>query len=148
MALATKVPPQARRLSFFTGDYNFLMERLPDKTSGAHNVGPENQRQGAWARLLPSGESIRLKAQDRFATSLKAGKVLVTYLDQAKKPGASLEISAGKLHTTVALKNTGRWQTVVCKLPVGPLSAEAGGGNIKLTAGAGPVYLHMVEVER
>jgi len=149
VALATNVAfPKNRQLSSFTGDYNFLMQRLPDKTKGAHNVGPENQRQGAWARILPAGGKMELKLDARFATSFKGGKARVTYLDRAEDAGSMFQVTANGKQMTVKPKGTGRWQTVELVLPDGSLPAEAGGAHLKITAGAKPVCLHMAEIVR
>jgi hypothetical protein len=148
VALATNVPSvKARQLAFFTNDYNFLMERLPDKTTGVHNVGPDNQRQGAWARVLPAGETMRLKVQDQFATSLSKGKVLVTFLDEPGTANPAFEIVSGKARASVIRKGTGRWQTATLELPTG-LSSGTAGAHIQITAGPTPLCLHMVEVVR
>jgi hypothetical protein len=149
VALATNVPSeQNRKLSFFTGDYNFLMERLPDKTEGVHNVGPENQRQGAWARVLSPTEKMELKLDARFASSFKRGKVRITYLDQAGAADSPFQLIAHGAQMTVTPKGTGRWQTAELVLPAGPLTAAASGAHLKIIAGATPVCLHMLEVAR
>jgi len=149
VALATNVPSaQDRQLSFFTGDYNFLMERMPDKTKGVHNIGPENERQGAWARVLSSGGTVELKLDARFAASLRGGTVRVTYLDQAENAGSPFRIMAKQKQLTVTPTGTGRWQTAQWVLPDGPLSAEPSGAHLTIVAGSTPVCLHMLEVTR
>lgn len=149
VALATNVPSaEARQLSHFTGDYNFLMERLPDKTEGVHNIGPENQRQGAWARVLSPAGKLELKLDARFAASFQGGKVRVTYLDQAGDARSPFQLIADQKQRTVIPKGTDHWQTAELVLPDGPLSAEPSGAHIKIVAGSTPVYLHMVEVTR
>lgn len=149
VALATNVPSaQDRQLSFFTGDYNFLMERLPDKTRGVHNIGPENQRQGAWARVLPSAGKLELKLDARFAASFKGGKVRITYLDEAGKPASPFQLIAQRKQMTVTPQGTGRWQTVELILPEGALSAEPSGAHLTIAAGATAVCLHMLEITR
>jgi hypothetical protein len=149
VALATNVPAvQDRQLSSFTGDYNFLMERLPDKTTGVHNVGPENQRQGAWARVLPPTGKMALQLDPRFAASLKGGQVRVTYLDQAGNAVSPFQLIAGKAQLTVTPRGTGGWQTAVLVLPEGWITAEPRGAHVTIIAGSAPVCLHMVELTR
>jgi hypothetical protein len=149
VALAINVPAvQDRQLSFFTGDYNFLMERLPDKTAGVNNVGPENQRQGAWARVVPSADKLELKLDARFAASFKGGTVRVTYLDQAGLADGSFQVIANQKQMLVTPKGTGRWQMAEMVLSEGPLSAEPSGAHLKIVAGSAPVCLHMLEVTR
>jgi len=149
VALATNVPSvQDRQLSSFTGDYNFLMERLPDQTVGVHNIGPENQRQGAWARVLAPGGNLQLRLDARFAASWKGGKVCVTYLDQTGDAAGSFQLIAGGARLTVTPNGSGRWQTAELALPAGPLATGSSGAHLTIVAGPGPVCLHMVEVSR
>jgi hypothetical protein len=142
------VQPSARKLSVFTGDYNFLMKRLPDKTTGEHNVGPDNQRFGAWARILPAGESMQLNINEQFVSSLKECKILVTYLDQTNTNGNSFKVTAGSLSKTFKFENNGIWHTVCFELKPGSLTKGADDTHIRLTAGSGSLILHMVEVVR
>lgn len=149
VAQATNVASeQDRQLSSFTGDYSFLMERLPDKTVGVHNIGPENQRQGAWARMLPPTDKLELKLHPRFAASLKGGRVRVTYLDQAGDSASPFQFVAGQKQVTVTPQGTGRWQTAELVLPDGPLSAAPDSAHLKIVAGSKPVCLHLLEVTR
>lgn len=149
VALAPNAPSaEARQLARFTGDYNFLMERLPDQTAGVPNVGPENQRQGAWARVLPPAGRLELKLDARFAASLNGGTVRVTYLDQAGPADRPFQLGASQRQITVTPKGTGRWQTAELVLPPGPLPAEPGGAHVRIVAGTAPVCLHMLEVTR
>ncbi len=149
VALATNVPSvEERRLTYFNGDYNFLMERLPDKTKGVHTVGPENQRQGAWARVLPPAEKLEVKLDPRFAASFKGGKVRVTFLDEAEAANRPFRLRANGAEMTVMPKGSGRWQTAELTLPDGPLAAASNGAHLSLVAGAAPVCVHMLEVTR
>lgn len=149
VALATNVPAESERhLSFFNGDYNFLMERLPDQTTGVHNVGPENQRQGAWARVLPPAGKLELKLDARFAASFQGGKARVTYLAQPGDTGAPFQLMAGQKQITVNPQGTGGWQTAELVLPDGPLRADPSGAHLRIVAGSGPVCLHLLEVTR
>jgi hypothetical protein len=149
VALAPNVPSeQDRQLSFFTGDYDFLATRLPDNTKGVHNIGPENERQGAWARLLSPNGTLELKLDPRFAASFKGGKARVTYLDQVGNAGSPFQLIANQRQLTVTPRGTGRWQTAELVLPDGPLAAESGGAHLRIVAGSTPVCLHMLEVTR
>ncbi|MDI1247461.1 MAG: beta-galactosidase [Lacunisphaera sp.] len=149
VALATNVPSESeRRLSFFNGDYNFLMERMPDQTAGVHNIGPDNQRQGAWARVLPPAEKLELKLDARFAASFQGGKVRVTYLDQAGDIASPFQLIANEKQLTVKPQGTGRWETAELELPDGPLRADPAGAHVRIVAGSKPVCLHMLEVSR
>ena len=49
------------------------MRRRPDDSSHGEdvvNVGPEDQRFGAWARILPAGETMQLELDEPFVASL------------------------------------------------------------------------------
>jgi len=139
---ANGVPPERRKLKFFNTDYTFLMERLPGDQSvgqGIINIGPDNQRFGAWARKLPAGKEIKLALNPTFAASLKGGaKIRITYLDDG--PGG-FSVEAGLKAHSVKMKATGRWQTA--EFPIVGNSPK-----IALTAGKSPLLLHMVEVVR
>lgn len=143
---ANGVPEERRRLQFYNSDYTFLMERLPgDSTTGEGivNIGPAEQRHGAWARLLPAGKRVRLRLDARFAESLKDGaRVRVAYLDDGS---GSLLIGAGTARHQVARRGSGRWRTAKFTPPA---VALRGGGTIELEAVGAPAYLHMVEVVR
>jgi len=125
-----------------------LMERMPDKTFGKHNVGPENHRFGAWARVLPAGESMHVNANEQFASSLNGFKILVTYLDQTEKGRGTFRFTAGSAEKTIKLKNSQKWQTVSIGLKSGSLTRGSTGSHISITAGPEPLILHMVEVLR
>jgi len=147
-SLAANVPNENnRQLNFFTNDYTFLMQRLPDKSMGVCKVGPENQRQGAWARLLPAGERMQLQVDKHFAASFKGGKVMVTYLERSEDAGNTFDILAVGARKTVTVGNSGRWQTAELALPDAPLAPFENGAHLQITAGARPVCLHMVEVQ-
>lgn len=147
-ALAKNAKETDRHLSFITGDYSFLMERLPDQTQPVHNIGPENQRQGAWARVLSPTNKLELKLNPRFAASLKGAKVQVTYLDRSEDTGSPFQIIANQQVLNVHRLGSDRWETAELELPNGPLAADSHGAHIVVTAGTTPVYLHLVEVTR
>ena len=140
----------ARRLSIFNDDYNFLMRRLPGDSSYGENmvnVGPDEQRFGAWARILPAGDSIRLQVDKVFVDSLQEqpARVTLTYLDRGK---AEYRLAAGGQSMNVACKGTGDWQTASLDIVGGQLKPDGEGAHIQLLAVKSPVYVHMVEVQR
>jgi hypothetical protein len=147
---ANGIPEARRKLSLFTGDYHFLMRRLPGDAShgeGVVNVGPDDQRFGAWARVLPAGQSMRLKLDDDFAESLRdqASRIHLTYLDQGR---GTCRLETGATVMEVQRKGSGRWQTASIDIPPGGLISDNAGAHIRLTASTSPIHLHMVEVER
>ena len=140
---ANGVPAKRRKLSFYTGDYDFLMHRVPgDGSEGLQTTGPEEQRFGAWARRLPVGKSMGLQLDAQFAESL-AGKpavVAVTYLDDATDARATVSVAGQAFDIT--REGTGRWCTAEFAVPA--LSE----GTIVLRARDASITLHMVEVRR
>ncbi|TWT78779.1 Beta-galactosidase [Planctomycetes bacterium CA13] len=147
---ANGISEAKRHLSVFNDDYDFLMRRLPGDSSHGENVvnvGPDDQRFGAWARVLPAGESVRLKVNQVFVDSLpdRGSRMNVTYLDQDV---GRLHVSVGDQSMDVVCRGTNRWQTASLEVPSGKLNADHDGSHLRLTATESPIYLHMVEVER
>lgn len=140
---ANNIPEQRRKLALFTSDYTFLMERLPgDRSRGVDvvNIGPEEQRYGAWARILPPGETLRLRPDSRFVASLggRPVEIRAVYFDE---PPAEFSIRAGTTVRRIRPAGTRRWQTAA-------FSGITLAGEIEVRAGGAPVTLHMVEVLR
>lgn len=147
---ANGIPESRRELSRFTGDYSFLMRRLPgDKTRGLDvvKIGPDDQRYGAWARVLLQGELMRLALNPRFAASLDGTDVavLVVFLDAAE---GAIEVGVSGRAARTRLTGTGRWREVVMPASGTTLANDKREARIEVAAGEAPVYLHMVEVVR
>jgi hypothetical protein len=138
----------ARTLTTFTGDYNFLMERLPGPSTGdgLYDVGPEGQRFGAWARELPAGETMRLELDEGFARSLDGGDafIKVTFIDGGTGE-ITMEGSGQSLRHD--LHDTGEWTTVVLPVSDAAFARDDTDGHIHVR-GTIPLILHMVEVTR
>jgi hypothetical protein len=139
-----------RKLNSLTGDYEFLMRRLAgDRSDGQDivNVGPNDQRFGAWARLMPAGDVMRLTLNDAFANSLKGKRhrVKVIYLDE---PDKRLDVLIGASCETVEMAGTGRWRESSFDVDGSSLRPGASGAHIQIRTGEDAVYLHMVELER
>jgi hypothetical protein len=105
------IPEDRRRLNFFTSDYNFLMERIPgDKTQGLDvvNIGPDDQRFGAFARILPAGETMSFSLNPVFVRSLESNtvEVRVTYLDDSR---GSFDVRVGEEDHLAAKMGSGNW---------------------------------------
>jgi hypothetical protein len=135
-----------REGNLLKGDYTFLMRRVPDPQAGADavaNVGPRDQRYGAWARALLPGQQMRFALDPAFARSLKNQpcRLRVVYLDSGTKP-LTVTWNAGEKPSrrVVTRQNTGRWQEAVLAVP-------AAGDDIVLKADERCV-LHLVEVQR
>ena len=146
---ANKIPKEERKLKYLTGDYTFLMERMPDKTygQGITNIGPDEQRFGAWARVLPAKEQMNLKLNPIFVESCKGKsiKISVTYYD-AK--GKDFRVIINKIPYLVACKGQNKWETKVIEIKDGMLNMNDKNAHISIQNGAENIYLHMVEVTR
>jgi len=143
------IPIEERKLKVLTGDYNFLMERLADKSygQGVTNIGPDEKRFGAWARVLPAKEVMNMQLNPLFLESCKnkSISVLVTYYD-AK--GKDFNIIINNIPHSVACKGQNKWETKVIEIKDGMLKANDKNAHISIQNGSENLYLHMVEVTR
>ena len=137
-----------REGTFLKGDYNFLMERLPDESAERCLVGPEQQRFGTWARVLPAGDTMRLKPSPEFAGSLsgKPASLRVVILDSGTTP-LTLALDNGQ-SWEIPRTDTGRWREYV--VPVERFPAASPGSNIEIVvrSHSAETVLHMVEIIR
>jgi len=140
---------EERKLEFLTGDYTFLMERLSDKSYGKNviNIGPDEQRFGAWARVLPAKEQMNLQLNKLFLESCKnkSIKVSVTYYD-AK--GKDFNVIMNNVPYPVECKGQNRWETKVIEIKDGIIKSNDKLSHITIQNGSENLYLHMVEVTR
>lgn len=136
-----------REGDFLKGDYTFLMERLPgDATDPGKDVGPDDQRFGAWARTVPGSGRLRLALDDRFAHSLsdRQAIVKVTYLDSEK---GSFSVVVPGQSWAVQMAGSGRWMTAQQTVPSASFERSNLEPDIEIKTQI-PVSFHMVEVTR
>jgi len=136
-----------REGKFLKGDYTFLMKRLEgDPTTPLSNAGPDDQRYGAWARLIPAAGRARFALDPGFARSLdgKPATVRVIYLDDR---AGSFSVRAAGRTVTVNPEGTGRWQVSETPVDGSALESDASGAHVTILPDA-PLALHMVEVRR
>ncbi len=143
-----RTPSQKLKLPYFTGDYTFLMERLPDGSTGATKVGPDEIRYGAYARTLAAQSAMRLKLDERFAQSLTKGacRLSLIYLDDAAGPG--LTLSAAGQTLKAPLRGTKAWQSASFDLVSPAFRPGADGAQVVVQNSDNLVSLHMVQIER
>jgi hypothetical protein len=146
---ANGIAKEKRKLKYLNGDYNFLMERLPDNSygEGVTNIGPDENRFGAWARVLPANEQMKLCLNTAFLESCKNKSVSVgvTYFD-AK--GKDFNIIINNISYPVTCKGQNKWETKVIEIKDGLLKADEKQTHISIKNGTENLYLHMVEVTR
>ncbi|MFZ5833140.1 MAG: beta-galactosidase [Planctomycetota bacterium] len=133
-----------REGDYLKGDYTFLMDRLPgDESKAVKLAGPEDQRYGAWARVVPAGGRMRLKLNETLAARLanEPAVLRVVYLDADR---GKLDLQVGKQKFGLTLSGTGRWQ--LAELPIPPDAAGAEAAMIELRPET-DLTLHMIEVD-
>ncbi len=129
------------------GDYTFLMQRLPgDATRAVQSVGPDDQRFGAWARVIPGNDRGRFRLDPQFANSLASGQALVrvTYLDDHRD---GFGITIGQNESSVQTQASGKWQTAEVTVQGTQFRSSAEQAHIQILA-RHDLTLHMVEVVR
>jgi len=138
---------EARKLKTLTGDYNFLMERVSDNSygEGITNIGPDNQRYGAWARVLPARKQMKLRINQKFLESCKNNTVfvLVTYYD-AK--GKSFDVLINGDSHIVTCEGRDIWKTATIKIE--NIKVNKDNAHVVIQNGNEDAYLHMVEIRR
>lgn len=128
-----------------TGDYTFLMQRQPDHTREVKKMGPDEQRFGAWARLLPRDQNMQLVLDDTFAASLatQTAELRVTYLDRG---AGSFDIQAAGRTYHAQCSASGRWKTLAWELSRPVFGKDDSNAHVSLRALGSDLILHMVEV--
>jgi hypothetical protein len=137
-------------LKEFRGNYSFLIEqKLPDPSKGLNinNVGPEDQRFGAWAKVLPQGQQMQLMLSNIFANSLNGKKAVVRVVYYDDKKGVFETTFSGRQLKT-ELKGSQRWKTIEIPVASATFDTSSKGSNIILTALSGNIIFHMVNVQR
>lgn len=137
-------------LEHFTGNYSFLMqEKLPTNTIGLNviNIGPADQRFGAWAKILPQGKEMQIILNSIFANSLKGKEALIRVIYYDSKNGSFSTTFNGQTFITT-LKGTEKWKTIELPITLASLVSNTEDTQITITALSGDITLHMVNVER
>ncbi len=143
------IPVEQRKLKFLTGDYNFLMERLADASygQGITNIGPDEKRFGAWARVLPANKQMNLRLNKEFLESCKNKSVSVSVIFYDGK-GKDFKIVINNIPYAIVCKGQNKWVTKVIEINNGMLKSNDKNAQISIQNGAENLYLHMVEVTR
>ena len=168
-----KIDDNSKVFQDYVVDYSFLSIKLPDKspsgyqeTKGVINVGPKDQRYGAFAREAAVGQPIDIALHPAFISSLlgKTATLRVIYLNTGT---STWQIAWGDQIFTVQNTNSGRFETA--EFTVNPIASKNGdigakaveSGTLKSRQPKGltpdltlkvnkgnPVTFHMVEVLR
>jgi hypothetical protein len=138
---------QKLQLADFTGDYTYLVERLPDKSTGESKVGPAAVRYGGFARRVPAGDAVRLKVNGAFLKSLRGPcRLSVTFFDDAAD--ASFTVAAAGKKWTVPMRGEQKWQKVAFDIAATAFAPADDGTHVVIQSAAAPVCLHMLAIER
>jgi len=132
---------------YMSGDYTFLMSRMSgDSNTELEDVGPDWQRQGAWARRIPANGRMRFQLDDRFASAIQDREVIVRihYFD-SRSPRFGVRTSAGDSRSFRG-GASGTWKTVEFPIDSGSF-ATGSGADITLTTET-QLTVHMVELVR
>jgi hypothetical protein len=130
-----------RKLSFFTGDYSFLMSRAPDNSIPVEFIGSPHNAYGSWARKLPAGEKMILTPNTDFLNSLEYASLKIIRFDQATNNG-SLRVTAGNEEIILTQEGHETWKENIIHLK------DPGFSSIELEALNGDIIIHMVEIIR
>jgi len=146
---ANNIPSENRTLKFLTGDYNFLMERLPDNSNGKGviNIGPDEKRFGAWARVLPAKEQMNFRLNPVFLKSCK-NKSLTVHVIYYDAKGEDFTVVINNKPHLVRCKGQNKWENKVIEIQDGVVNADDKQSHISIQNGSENLYLHMVEVTR
>jgi len=125
------------------------MERLADKSYGKKviNIGPDEQRFGAWARVLPAREHMKLRLNPVFVESCKdkSISVCVTYYDAE---GKDFNVVINNIQHRVTCEGQNKWITKVIEIKDGLLQQDGTSAHITIQNNSENIFLHMVEVTR
>lgn len=141
-----------REGDFLRGDYTFLMSRAPGSDPGTPltNVGPPEQRHGAWARAIDEGERLLFRLDAAFASSLrgKPCRLRVVFLDEgAGALTMRWDTGGAEQSHTMPRQNTGRWREEIVPIPAADFRQSLHSADIAVS-GTGTTVVHMVEVMR
>jgi hypothetical protein len=133
------------------GDYTFLMRRLSGtELKAEQNIGPADQRFGAWACTLPAGKTVSFAPDADFVHSLEGRRALlrVVYLDRGADRFTFTVRASGRTFEQ-AVGDSGRWQTAEFAIDRGNGEGEGEDMDTSITLETrGDLTLHMIEMAR
>jgi hypothetical protein len=97
-------------LKLITGYYSILIERLYSTGNIKRNIGPDNQRFGAWALEIPVKEKTQLAVNEDSTSSFKNNsvKIRVTYFDSET---GIISFTLGRNRYNQQVTDTKKWET-------------------------------------
>lgn len=128
----------------------FLMREIGFAGQLVENVGPRDQRFGAWARQLGPRESVSLALDSGFAASLagETVRVRVVYLAESADPFTISWRVAGALERhTVQPTVTGRWEETIVSVSKASLAGTGQEPDLVIESSR-RLVVHLVEVRR
>lgn len=143
-------PKDGWSLDRFSGDYNFLAERLAgDGSIGIGPIGPVEQRYGAFARQFPAGSVARIRISEQFVESLgdSQASIRVIFFDDRARAAADVRIGETRVGR-LDFHGSRRWEGAEFTIPSGVLAAAPENFQVSVPAGDVPLILHLIEVRR
>lgn len=99
-------------LQYLTEDYTLLTLVQPGNSVGVHNVGSDESRYGAWARILPENGKMSVVMHPSFVKANEGSQmsIRVIYLDDGDNQWS---VSYGGKDYVVKNTNSGKWKEKV-----------------------------------
>jgi hypothetical protein len=127
---------------------SFLMDERDTGGTMVTNVGPKDQRYGAWARSVSKGHQLSFMLDPLFAKTIKgtAVQLHVIYLDDGNKPFTITYSNNNKpVSKTIERANTQRWKQAVIEIPAAMFTSSDTVADITLSGGG---IFHLIEVSK
>lgn len=130
-----------------SGDYTFLMERMDNgKSRPVTNIGPREQRFGAWARTSVAGSAMNFRLNEVFAESLRGGPATLRLIYFDGQEGRLSARAFGNVYE-VELSGSNRWKTAEFRIVDVKGTEKPGDAHISVVSNT-DVNMHLVEVFR
>ncbi len=114
-------------LRYLTEDYTLLTLVQPGNSVGVHNVGSDESRYGAWARILPENGKMSVVMHPSFVKANEGSQmsIRVIYLDDGDNQWS---VSYGGKDYVVKNTNSGKWKEKVWNVKgTKPLNGDEAG---------------------
>jgi len=121
----------------------------PSSNSNNNNITGEGQRQSLWAMNFVSGEKLKVKLDDNFASTLTGQSVTVRVWYLNDSSNANLAVRAFEQDIgNINVGSTNMWVVAQFVIPSVALATDTDGAHITVTVSGAAARLHMIEVEK